>query len=58
MIQRRPCSLEDITDGLGMHRNEVIKHVEELDAKGLLEKRPSGGKLFYSGKNTREKTNS
>lgn len=50
MILRRPCSLEDIADGLKMHRNEVIKYVEELDAGGLLEKRPSGDKLFYSGK--------
>jgi len=58
MIQRRPCSLEDIADGLGMHRNEAIKYIEELDAKGLLEKRSSGGKLFYSGKHQREKTNS
>ena len=50
MIRRRPCSLEDVADGLGMHRNEAIKYVEELDAEGLLETRSSGGKLFYSGK--------
>ena len=50
MIQRRPCSLGDIADGLGMHRNEVVKYVEELDAEGLLEKRCSGGRSFYSGK--------
>jgi wyosine [tRNA(Phe)-imidazoG37] synthetase (radical SAM superfamily) len=56
MIQRRPCSLEDIADGLGMHRNEVIKYVEELDAKGFLEKRSSGGKIFYSGKHEPEET--
>jgi len=56
MIQRRPCSMEDIADGLGMHRNEVIKYVEELDASGLLEKRSSGGRLFYSGKHQSEET--
>ena len=56
MIQRRPCCLADIADGLDMHRNEAIKHIEELDAEGLLEKRPSGGKLFYSGKHQPEKT--
>ena len=54
VIERRPCSLEDVADGLGMHRNEVIKYVEELDAQGLLEKRSSGGKLFYKGKNQPE----
>jgi predicted ArsR family transcriptional regulator len=56
MIRRRPCSLEDIADSLGMHRNEAIKYVEELDAEGLLEKRSSGGKLFYSGKHQPEQT--
>jgi len=50
MIQRRPCSLEDIADGLGMHRNEVIKYVEELETSGLLKKRRSDNTLFYSGK--------
>ena len=49
-IQRRPCSLDDITEGLGMHRNEVIKYVEELETSGWLEKRKSGSTLFYSGK--------
>ena len=57
MIQRRPCSLEDIADGLGMHRNEAIKYVEELDASGLIEKRSSGSGLFYSGKHQPEETN-
>jgi wyosine [tRNA(Phe)-imidazoG37] synthetase (radical SAM superfamily) len=56
MIQRRPCSVEDIADGLAMHRNEAIKYVEELDASGLIEKRASGGRLFYSGKHKPEET--
>lgn len=48
MIQRRPCSLDDIAEGLNMHRNEAIKYVEELSAEGVLTKQTSGGKLFYS----------
>ncbi len=54
MIQRRPCSLEDIADGLGMHRNEVLKYIEELDATGLLRKRSSSGKTFYTGRHDSE----
>ena len=50
MLRRRPCSLEDIASGLGMHINEVIKHVESLDAGGLLEARSSGTKRYYSTK--------
>jgi len=56
MIQRRPCSLDDIAEGLGIHRNEVIKYVEELDAGGLLEKRSFDGKLFYTAKHRPERT--
>ena len=50
MVQRRPCSLDDIAEGLGMHRNEAVKYVEELDASGWLDKQVSGGRLFYQGK--------
>jgi len=54
MIQRRPCSLDDIAGGLNMHRNEVIKYVEELDAEGMLTKKTTHGRLFYSGKQETE----
>jgi wyosine [tRNA(Phe)-imidazoG37] synthetase (radical SAM superfamily) len=50
MIQRRPCSLEDIVEGLGLHRNEVVKYIEELDAEGRIEKRMAAGRFYYSGK--------
>lgn len=48
MLQRRPCSVDDIADGLGMHRNEVVKYVEELNADGALETNVTAGKLYYS----------
>jgi wyosine [tRNA(Phe)-imidazoG37] synthetase (radical SAM superfamily) len=52
MLQRRPCSLEDIVEGLGMHRNEVIKYIEELDDKHLIEKQTIGERQFYKGIHT------
>lgn len=52
MILRRPCSIEDIASGLAMHRNEIIKYVEELHVKGLVETKISGGKTFYCGKHS------
>jgi wyosine [tRNA(Phe)-imidazoG37] synthetase (radical SAM superfamily) len=55
MIQRRPCSLDDIAGGLSMHLNEAIKYIEELNAEGVLTKRASGGKLFYSATHGTEK---
>jgi wyosine [tRNA(Phe)-imidazoG37] synthetase (radical SAM superfamily) len=48
LISRRPCSLDDVAEGLGLQRNEAIKHIEALDAQGLLEKRRVEGRLFYS----------
>jgi len=50
MIRRRPCSIEDIAHGLAMHRNEVLKYVEHLGVKGLIETKISGGKVFYCGR--------
>lgn len=50
MIQRRPCSLEDIANGLNMHRNEVIKYITEIEASGVLTKQSSAGRLYYSTK--------
>ncbi len=47
LLRRRPCSVEDIANGLGMHRNEVVKHVEHLSAEGLLMKTQTEGRLYY-----------
>jgi wyosine [tRNA(Phe)-imidazoG37] synthetase (radical SAM superfamily) len=47
MLRRRPCSVDDIADGLGMHRNEVIKYVEELNGENLLEASPTSDRLYY-----------
>jgi len=48
LLRRRPCSIEDIAEGLAMHRNEVVKHIEELAAQGMLDQSSSGGKRYYS----------
>jgi len=37
LLQRRPCSLEDIAQGLAIHPNEAAKHVERLLARGHVE---------------------
>ncbi len=50
MLRRRPCTLDDVAEGLGIHRNEAIKYIEELKTGGLLDARESGGRTFYSAK--------
>ena len=47
MLRRRPCSVEDIAAGLGLHRNEVVKYVEELSSEGKIEAKPQNQQLYY-----------
>lgn len=47
LLRRRPCSIDDIVDGLGIHRNEVLKAVERLTSEGLLESSQVGNKRYY-----------
>jgi len=47
LLRRRPCSIEDLANGLGIHRNEVAKYVEELRDRGLVEWTRTGRALFY-----------
>ena len=47
MLERRPCSMDDVASGLGIHRNEAVKYIEELLASKRIEGIPSSGRLFY-----------
>jgi len=47
LLKRRPCSIEDIAAGLGLHRNEAIKYVEELSSEGKIEAKPQNNQLYY-----------
>ncbi|MBN2018663.1 MAG: radical SAM protein [Sedimentisphaerales bacterium] len=48
LLKRRPCSVEDIAAGLGIHRNEVVKYVEELLTEGKIAAKPQGKHLYYN----------
>ena len=48
LLRRRPCSVEDIADGLGMHPNEAVKYVEALQAEKLLKTTWTSGVCYYS----------
>lgn len=50
MLRRRPCSLDDIAAGLGMHRNEAVKYVEDLSAGGLLTQSWCRSKIYYQAR--------
>ncbi len=50
LVERRPCTVEDVAGALGLHRNEVLKYVNELAREGLIEEKESGGKRFWEAK--------
>jgi wyosine [tRNA(Phe)-imidazoG37] synthetase (radical SAM superfamily) len=47
MLRRRPCSLDDITKGIGIHKNEAVKYIEDLLNQKTIEIVISSGKKFY-----------
>lgn len=47
LLKRRPCCIEDIAAGLGLHRNEAVKYIEELSSRGRIEAKPHNQQLYY-----------
>lgn len=47
LLRRRPSTLKDIADGLGMHPAEVAKYAEELTAERRLLRTWSAGRSYY-----------
>lgn len=47
MLQRRPCTLDDIASGLSIHRNEAIKHLAKFEEKKLAQKVRKDGATYY-----------
>lgn len=48
LLRRRPCRLVDLSDGLGMHRNEILKYLGHLLRTGQVSGRDVGGEQYYS----------
>ena len=51
-IARRPCTVNDVADGLNIHHNEALKHLEMLVADGKAETRMRGDQLYYAAVET------
>ena len=47
MLKRRPCSIPDICAGLGMTRNEAVKHVSLLQEAGVVIAERRGGQAYF-----------
>lgn len=47
MLHRRPCTSEDVAMGLGQPRLSVLKELESLVKRGLLQKSERDGRWYY-----------
>jgi len=47
LLKRRPCTVEDIAAGIGLHRNEAVKYVQELCSEGKIEAATKRNQLYY-----------
>ncbi len=47
LLSRRPCTLQDIATGLSIHRNEAVKHIQQLLQEGEIAEAREGGRPFY-----------
>jgi len=48
LVRRRPCSIDDIAQGLGLHRNEVLKYIEDLISLGQIYSEMIDNRLYYT----------
>jgi len=49
MLERRPCTIKDISTGLGLHENEVVKYVQKLLTNGKLKCVKRKEHVYYEG---------
>lgn len=47
MLKRRPCSLNDICSGLGIHRNEALKYLNHFQKQGVISSSEKDGIVFF-----------
>lgn len=48
MLERRPCTLEQICQVFGMHRNEALKYLGKLSRTGRIRQVRQGEQVFYA----------
>jgi len=47
LLMRRPCTVSDISNSLGIHRNEVVKFVDHLTKDGSIKRVQHGDAWYY-----------
>lgn len=47
MLARRPCTLDDIHVALGIHRNQIVKVLDQARSDGIIEERAADGQTYF-----------
>jgi wyosine [tRNA(Phe)-imidazoG37] synthetase (radical SAM superfamily) len=47
MLKRRPCSLQDVCAGLGIHPSDAVKYIGILSERGLVQTGEKGGVTYF-----------
>jgi len=47
LLKRRPCAIEDLSIGLRIRKNEVIRHVSALQGKNIITTKRSKNNVLY-----------
>lgn len=51
LLSRRPCTVQDVANGLGLHPAETVKHLHLLNERGLLKTTRRGTAVYYHAQN-------
>ncbi len=47
LVNRRPCTLDDISSSMGLHKNEIIKHLDHLLQKSSIKQTRRENKIYW-----------
>lgn len=47
LLKRRPCTIDDVSRGLEIHRNEAIKHIDTLTKRGVISSMRRDNSVYY-----------
>ncbi len=47
LLARRPCTVDDISSGLDLHRDDILKHVESLVKTRRVDRVKKGSEVYY-----------
>ncbi|OEU84075.1 MAG: hypothetical protein BA865_13470 [Desulfobacterales bacterium S5133MH4] len=50
LLARRPCTLDDISSGLSVHKNEILKYIDPLIKNRRIDIVKRGSRVYYQSK--------